>query len=141
MTFSIENFDAFLLILVRITGFIYTAPFFSLRNVPVRVKAGLSLYLAAILFYTVPYSQPEYVGIIDYSIMVIIEALVGAIMGFFANIAYYIITFSGQLLDMQIGFSMMEELNPVTRTETTITGNLYGYLVLLIMLGHAYTSA
>ncbi len=134
MTISIENFDALLLILVRITGFIYTAPFFSLRNVPFRIKTGLSIFLAAILFYTVPFEQPEFAGVIDYSIIAIKEALAGAIMGLFANIAYYILNFSGQFLDMQIGFSMVNEIDPTTSIQNTITANLYGYLVLLIMM-------
>lgn len=134
MTFSIENFEIFLLILVRITGFIYTAPFFSLKNVPIRVKIGISLFLAVILICTVPFKQPEYDGIIGYSILIVTEALAGAIMGFFANIAYYIINFAGQFLDMEIGFSMVSELDPLTNIETTINANFYGYLVLLIML-------
>lgn len=134
MTFTIENFEIYLLILVRITGFIFTAPFFSLRNLPMRVKTGLCIFIAAILFYSVPYTQPEYQGIIGFSILVITEALAGAIMGFFANIAYYIISFSGQLIDMQVGFSMVNELDPITSIQNTITANFYGYLILLIMM-------
>ncbi|MFT4143815.1 MAG: flagellar biosynthetic protein FliR [Mobilitalea sp.] len=134
MTFSIENFEAFLLILVRITGFIVTAPFFSLRNVTFQVKAGLAIFLAAILFYTVPYATPEYVGILDYTIIVVKEALLGAIMGFFANIAYHIIAFVGEIIDMEIGFSMINELDPATNIQTTITANVYGYLILLMMI-------
>ena len=134
MTFTIENFDFFLLILVRITGFMFTAPFFSLNNVPVRVKAGFSIFLTAILFYTVPYTTPEYDTAITYTILVIKEALAGAIMGLFANISYYILAFSGQLIDMEIGFSMVNEMDPTTNIQTTITANLYGYLIILIML-------
>lgn len=89
--------------------------------------------MAAILFYTVPYQQPVYNGVIGFAILVVTEALAGAIMGFFANIAYYIIAFAGQLIDMEIGFSMVNELDPTTNIQTTITANLYGYLVLLMM--------
>ena len=134
MTFKIENFEAFLLILVRITGFIYTAPFFSLRNVPIRVKSGLAIFMTAILFYTIPYNQPEYETVLEYALLVVKEALAGAIMGFFANIAYQIISFAGQLIDMDIGFSMVNEIDPLTNMQTTITANLYGYLVLLMMM-------
>lgn len=134
MTISIENFEVFLLILVRITGFLFTAPFFSLRNVPIRVKTGFSIFLAAIIFYTVPIHQPEYIGVIGYSIIAVKEALAGVIMGFFANIAYYILSFSGQFLDMQIGFSMVNELDPTSNIQNTITANLYSYLVLLVMM-------
>jgi flagellar biosynthetic protein FliR len=134
MTFTIENFEVFLLILVRITGFIYTAPFFSLRNVPVKIKTGLSIFMAAILFYTVPMSTPEYIGVIGFAVLVVQEAIAGAIMGLFANIAYHIIAFSGQIIDMEIGFSMVNELDPISNIQTTITSNFYGYLVLLMMM-------
>ena len=133
MTFTIENFEFMLLIFVRITGYVFTAPFFSLRNVPMRVKTGLSVFLAAILFYTVPYAKPEYTGVIGLAVLVIKEALAGAIMGLFANIAYQILAFAGQMIDTEIGFSMVNEIDPVTSIQTTITANLYGYLVLLVM--------
>jgi flagellar biosynthetic protein FliR len=134
MTISIENFEVYLLILVRITGFIFTAPFFSLRNVPVRVKAGLGIFIASIVFYTMETPQLEYSTIIEFSILVVKEALAGAILGLFANIAYYILNFAGQMLDMQIGFSMINELDPVTSVQSTISANFYGYLVLIIMM-------
>jgi flagellar biosynthetic protein FliR len=134
MTFSIIQFEVFLLILVRITGFMFTAPFFSLGNVPGRVKAGLALFMTVILFYSTSYTAPEYSGVIGFSLIITSEALAGAIMGFFANIAYQILAFAGQMIDMDIGFSMVNQFDPVSNIQTTITANLYGYLVLLIMM-------
>jgi flagellar biosynthesis protein FliR len=134
MTISINNYEIFLLILVRITGFIYTAPFFSLKYVPMRVKTGLAIFLSAIIFFTLANQQLEYVGVIGYTILVVKEALAGAVMGLFANIAYYIVNFSGQILDMQIGFSMVNELDPISNIQSTITANFYGYLVLIVMM-------
>ncbi len=134
MTFTIENFDVFLLILVRITGFIYTAPFFSLSNVPFRVKTGFSIFLTAIIFYTVSYTTPEYDNVIQFAVLIVSEALAGAIMGFFANIAYRIIAFAGQFIDMEIGFSMVSQFDPTTSIQTTITANFYGYAILLMMM-------
>jgi flagellar biosynthetic protein FliR len=133
MTFSFQNFDFYLLLFVRITGFIFTAPFFSQNNVPFRVKTGLSIFMAAILIYTVPYTTPEYNTVIGFAVLIVKEALAGAIMGLFANIAYYILAFSGQIIDMEIGFSMVNEIDPTTNIQTTITANYYGYLVLLVM--------
>jgi flagellar biosynthetic protein FliR len=134
MTFTIASFEIFFLILVRMSGFIYTAPLFSLKTVPVRVKAGFSIFLTIILFYTIPFSDVEYVGVIGYAILVLKEAIAGALMGLFSNIAYYILAFAGQIMDMEIGFSMINQLDPVTKVQTTITSNLYGYLVLLLMI-------
>lgn len=134
MTFTLDNFEIFFLILVRMSGFIYTGPLFSLRNIPVRVKAGFSIFLSIILFYAIPISVAEYIGVIGFAILVIKEAIAGALMGLFSNIAYHILAFAGQIIDMEIGFSMINQLDPLTRVQTTITANLYGYLVLLIMV-------
>ncbi|MBE5965676.1 MAG: flagellar biosynthetic protein FliR [Lachnospiraceae bacterium] len=134
MTITLQDFEFFLLILVRITGFMMTAPFFSLKNVPFRVKVGFSILLAIILLLTSTDQMPEYTGVIGYSILVVKEAIVGVVLGFFANIAYYIISFAGNFMDMEIGFSMVNQLDPVSMIQTTITSNLYGYLVILIML-------
>lgn len=134
MSFTLINFETFLLILVRMSGFIYTGPIFSLKSVPFRVKAGLSIFLAVIVFYTIPLSVAEYTGIIALAILVVKEAIAGALMGLFSNIAYHILAFAGQIMDMEIGFSMINQLDPVTRINTTITANLYGYLILLLMI-------
>lgn len=134
MTFTLENFEIFLLILVRMSGFIYTAPLFSLKNIPIKVKVGFSVFLAIILFYTSPMSATEYMGIIGFAILIVKEAIAGALMGLFSNIAYHILAFAGQVIDMEIGFSMINQLDPASRIQTTITANLYGYLVLLMMI-------
>jgi flagellar biosynthetic protein FliR len=130
----VSNFEFFLLILVRISGFVYSAPFFSLKNVPMRVKSGISIFIALLLLYTLPYTPVSYAGIIGYSILIVKEAIAGVVLGLFANIAYYILAFVGQFTDMEIGFSMVSQLDPMTQMQTTITSNLYGYLVLLMMM-------
>ena len=46
-TFALEQFELFVLILIRLASFVFAAPFFNMANVPRKVKAG---------FATVPYS-------------------------------------------------------------------------------------
>lgn len=133
MTFSLQNFEVFLLILVRITAFVFSAPFFSIPNVPQRVKAGFSLMFSIILFQVIPASI-TYSTVIEFGGLLIKEVLVGLIIGFFTNACYYILNFTGQLIDMEIGLSMVNQLDPVSRVQTTITANLYSYIVMLILL-------
>ncbi|MDF2951096.1 MAG: flagellar biosynthetic protein FliR [Anaerocolumna sp.] len=134
MTIDVTDFEVFLLILVRITAFIYVAPFFSLRNVPQRVKVGFSLFFAIILFQSFPLSAVPYESVIGFSTLVIREAVAGLTLGFFTNISYYILSFSGHMMDMEIGFSMVHELDPITNIQTTITSNYYSYVIMLLML-------
>jgi flagellar biosynthesis protein FliR len=134
MTFAIGDLESFLLILVRITAFIYAAPFFSLRNVPQRVKIGFSLFFSIVLFQTIPLTTLNYQGVIGFAGLIISEAMVGVIIGFFANVSYYILSFAGQLMDMEMGFSMVNEFDPVSNFQTTITSNYYSYFIMLMML-------
>ncbi len=80
--------------------------------------------------------MPElvYQGVIGFAGLLISEALVGIILGFFTNICYYILAFAGQMMDMEIGFAMVNEFDPVSNIQTTITSNYYSYIVMLIMM-------
>jgi flagellar biosynthesis protein FliR len=133
MTFQLQGIEVFILILVRITAFMVVAPFFSLKDVPQKVKVGFSLFFSIIIFETIP-ADINYDGVIGYAGLVISEAMVGLVIGFLTNISYYILNFAGQLIDMEIGFSMVNELDPTTNIQTTITSNLYSYFVMLMML-------
>ncbi len=134
MTISLAHLEFFLLILVRISGFMVAAPIFSLRNIPMRVKTLLALAIAIVVFHIVPYQEVLYSTTIEYAIVVITEMLAGLIMGFMANVAYYILSFAGQIIDQEIGFSMVNQFDPITSTQVTITGNLYTYAVMLMVI-------
>ncbi len=134
MTFSIEHLEFFLLILVRISGFIVAAPIFSLRNIPMRVKTILAIAIAIIVFNVVPYKEIDYSTTIDYAFIVILEMIAGLIMGFMANVSYYILSFAGQIIDQEIGFSMVNQYDPITSAQVTVTGNFYTYAVMLMVM-------
>ncbi len=134
MTFSIEHLEFFLLILVRISGFVVAAPIFSLRNIPMRVKTILAIAIAIVVFNTVPYREIEYSTTIDYAFVVIMEMIAGIVMGFMANVSYYILSFAGQIIDQEIGFSMVNQYDPITSAQVTVTGNFYTYAVMLMVM-------
>ena len=131
MTAKLEDIIYFFALLVRITGFIYLAPFFSLKNMPQRVKVGLSISLALVLFQVLPVTALEYETVIDFISLIVKETLCGIIMGLFCNIAFYILGFAGH---MNIGFSMMTEFDPVSNAQVTVTANFYSYAVMLMLL-------
>lgn len=133
-SFSLLTFEYFLLILVRISCFIYIAPFFGIQNTPGRVKIGLSLFISLLLYQALPQTQPDYTGILGYSVIVVKEGITGLLIGFAANICNSIILLAGNLIDMNIGFSMATEFNPQMRTQASVTGNFYSYLVMLLLI-------
>lgn len=134
MNMTIEKLEFFFVILVRISAFILTAPFFNQRNVPRRVKAGLSFFLSVIVFNMTDYVPLDYNSSIEYAIIIIWESIIGISLGFTANLCLYILDLAGRLIDTEIGFSMVNVLNPVSNIQTSVTGSLYTYLVMLVML-------
>ena len=134
MVIPVDQLVFFFVILVRISAFIYTGPFFSLKNVPQKVKVGISIAIAVVLSQTIPYSELAYEGVIGFAILIVGEALAGAIMGFFSNICFHILSLAGQLMDMEIGFSMVNEFDPISNAQVTITANFYHYAVMLFLL-------
>lgn len=134
MNFTVENLEFFALILVRISGFAFTAPFFNQANAPRKLKFAVSLFMSVVIFQTISYEPLEYVGVIGFAILVAKEAIVGAMTGLMANICTYILEFSGRLIDMEIGFAMVSVLNPATNLETSITGTLYSNVVILMLI-------
>lgn len=134
MSFTIENLEFFLMILVRISGFMFAAPIFGQKGVPARVKVGLSFFLAVIVTGLVPYEPLAYEGTLGFAVLAVQETLIGLILGYVANICTMILEFSGRIVDTEIGFSMVTALNPTSNIQTTITGNMYTYMVLLVLL-------
>lgn len=133
-TFTLQTFEYFLLILARISACIYAAPFFNIRGVPTKTKIGLAGCIAIMLTGVLPEQDLAYTGIMEYGIIVIKEGITGLLIGYSASICNSIVLFAGASIDMQIGLSMAQEFNPLTQMNESITGNLYNYMVMLMLL-------
>ncbi len=134
LTFSLDNFEYFLLIFVRIASFVFVAPFFGDSAVTGRVKIGLSVFVALFMYNIVSKPDLDYTSSVGYSIIVVREVITGLLIGFGAYICNSIILFAGNIIDMDMGFSMATEFNPAMNSESTITGNFYYYIVMLILV-------
>lgn len=132
--FSIYHLEFILLIFIRIASMVYLVPILGASGVPHRVKIGFSLALAVFLATIIPYDPLPYTTILGYTGLVIKEAIVGLLIGFFMNICMTILAYAGQLIDQEIGFTMVSMFDQFNKTQTTITANLYNILVLLIVV-------
>lgn len=134
-TFSLDTFEYFLMILVRVATFVYIAPFFGMTNTPNRVKVGFSAFVAIILFQVLqPKEALEYSGVIEFAIIVLKEGITGLLIGFAANICNSIIVFSGKVIDMEIGLAMANMYDPTTRTQSGLTGTMYNYFIMMLLI-------
>ena len=131
---SQQDIEYFILILVRITSFVFIAPFFGMSNTPQRTKLGLSVFLAIIFYNILPEMTVSYSTLLEYTAIVVKEAVAGLLIGFAGYICSTIILFAGRMIDTDIGLAMASMFDPTTKQQVTITGSLYNYLLLLLML-------
>lgn len=134
MTFTVENLEVILAIGMRITGFMLVAPFYGLGNIPQRVKVLLTFAVTIITYCVLPKEPLEYSGVIGYAALILSEAIAGLILGLFATLAMYILSFAGQLIDTEVGFSMVTTMDPSNSMQVTITSNVLTYAVTLLMV-------
>lgn len=133
-TFNYADLEYFLLILVRVASFIYIAPFFSMSNTPRNVRIGISFFITILLYQSVPRQAVEYDTLIGYSVIVMKEVITGLLIGFAANLCSSVVSFAGQIADMEMGFSMASLMDPTTKESSTITGIYYNYMILLMLM-------
>lgn len=135
LSFSMIDLEYFLLILVRVSCFVFIAPFFSMNNTPARVRVALSVFTAALLYHVLtPGELPVCDTVMDYAVLVLKEGIAGLLIGFGSNICMAILNFAGSIADMETGLSMVTLLDPNTREQTSITGVLYQYTVSMMLI-------
>ncbi len=135
-----NGIDVFLLVFVRMTGLFVISPIFGRRNIPSYLKIGVSLLTAMILINTLKVDKLDYQNnIYGYSLLVFKEFIVGIIIGYVSYLIFNAVYLAGQLIDMQIGFGMVNVVDPVSSIQISITSNFYfiiSMLVLLAVNGH-----
>ena len=133
--FDLASFEYFLLILVRITAFMVSAPFYGISTAPGRVKVGFSAIVSILLYQTIlPKIDLVYSGVFSYAVLVVRETMVGLLIGFAGYICNTIILSAGKLIDMNIGLSMASEYDPLTRSESSVVSQMYNYFVMLLLI-------
>lgn len=134
--------EVFFLVFMRITGFLIINPLFGRQNVPQYIKIGFSLLLALIIYNTIDISILNLDGgMYSYIFIIIIEFLTGLIMGFISYTVFTATYVAGQLIDMQIGFGMVNVLDPISNIQIPLTSNFYfimSTVVFFALKGHHY---
>src|ERR1700761_3321780 len=122
-----------LTIAVRLSGLMLFAPFFGSSVIAPRVKAGLVMALTILLSSTVGQQVGTY-ALIDWPMVVFREFLIGSGMGIATNLVFEATQMAGQIVGMQMGYSLVNLLDPQTQVDTTVIAVLYQSIVMLIFL-------
>lgn len=132
---------AFLLSLTRISGIFLISPFFGSMNISAYFRVGLALAITVVLFPMIDGlgtpAAPE--SIIMFAVAAIGELFIGWLIGFVAYISFAAITMAGKVMDMQVGFAIVNVVDPTSGQQIPLIGSfLYNLaiIVFLVVNGH-----
>lgn len=126
--------SSILVIGLRVSGLMLFAPFFSNASIPPRIKAVLVIAITAVL-YPVYSPHLRVMTMSQWPVLVASEIVVGVGMGVATNIVFEAAQMAGQVLSVQMGYSLVNILDPTTQVESTVIAFLHQSIALLIFLG------
>ncbi|MBP7462547.1 MAG: flagellar biosynthetic protein FliR [Candidatus Delongbacteria bacterium] len=140
LEFSVNEIKAFTLVFIRISGLVLASPVLGSNLVLSRLKIGLAFILAVIIFPALDYQAsllPNH--LLSYLSIVTRELFLGLTLGFLFHVLFIGIQFAGDIIGMQMGFSIVNVLDPQSSLQLSIIGEikyLTAMLLFLVMNGH-----
>ncbi|WAH35391.1 flagellar biosynthetic protein FliR [Alicyclobacillus dauci] len=136
MNYMLEHFNLFVLVSLRIVAFVAASPLISMNIWPTWAKIGFAFGLAYVVAPNISSPVPDVTTDPGQFIVTgVLEAVVGLILGFITTLIFSAISFAGQAVDIQIGFSMAQMVAPGSTIPTGILGTFYNMLFSLYFLG------
>ncbi|HYE84006.1 MAG TPA: flagellar biosynthetic protein FliR [Clostridia bacterium] len=130
----VDKFLILLLVFVRMSSLFVITPVFGRREMPSYLKIGLAFFCSYILVPMLGDVSTEYSNLLSFAVIAGKEFLVGIIIGYVSFLVFSALYVAGQIIDMQIGFGMVNVLDPTMNTQVPITGNLIYILTTLFFL-------
>jgi flagellar biosynthetic protein FliR len=135
VTFGAERIQLLLLLLMRVGGLMMTAPVFSHNSVPRRVALAMTLGFGVILlplFNDTP--LPQTGSLIMLVFFCLTEFLVGVVISLVFSVIFQSIRFAGAIVGYQIGFSMVNVVDPSSSEQVSVIGEFWFLLATLIFI-------
>jgi len=127
-----SSLSAMTLTLVRVSGMVAFAPFFSSTALTLRTKAvfvGAVAYLLAPLVAALPRAQ------VDLGFSALLgELSVGLVYGLTLTLLNEMLLFAGQIEGVQFSFSMVNLLDPTSSIQTPLMGDLFQLMGTLVVI-------
>jgi flagellar biosynthesis protein FliR len=132
--FSAEQIETFLLVLLRVSALIIAMPVMSERSVPGKVKAGLSLLIAFLIYPFVPPVESSSADLPALFLKMAGEIFIGVLLGFASQLIFAGIQLGGQFIGFEMGFSIVNIVDPVTSRQISIIAEFQYLVAILVFL-------
>jgi flagellar biosynthetic protein FliR len=134
------QFRTYLLVLLRVSIFLFMFPIFSSAVFPATLKIGLALVISLAFYSVVPVDLSRFpMDVISTGLLIMGEVMVGLTLGICLRIFFGAVQLAGQVIGFQMGFAMINVVDPQSGANVSIMDQI-GYwvcvTVFLILNGH-----
>lgn len=134
MTFDLDPYlvSAFALALVRASAWLFIAPPFNTRLIPIPVKAGVA---AALALAAAPHIVDPQLSLETgpFVAALVAQAVTGAMLGLVTLVLFNAIQAAGSLIDTFAGLSMASMVDPMSNSQTTTFGRFYQLIAVTLL--------
>ena len=125
----------FLLVAVRALAMIEVAPLLNSESIPQIVKISLAGFVAYTSFNSALIRDWAVAPFgLNFVFLVIGEALIGIIIGFFLAIIFAAFSTAGQFFSLQMGFGASETFDPLSQIENPLLGQYLNIVAMLVFV-------
>jgi flagellar biosynthetic protein FliR len=121
------------LVLTRLTGLLATFPLLGSEQMPLQLRAALAALLATVILPVIPVPATVPVGIPELVGYMAGELAIGILLGTVVAWILEAVAFAGGMMDMQMGFSFVQFLDPSTAQSTSVSGSLMVQMAALLV--------
>ena len=127
-----QNLEYFLLLFIRVTAIVVSSPIFGRKQLPNNLKIGLCLMITYIVFSAHPaITSIVYDGIVGYALLCIKELMFGLVLGYVTTLFFSLVETAGYVMDMQMGFGMVNVFDVQNNVSVPVTGSLLNIIMLI----------
>ncbi len=127
--------DLLLVCFMRVGGFLFAAPMFGSKFVPIPIKVWFGLLLALAIMPIVKVAQPlPALGSFECFLLFAREVFIGIIMGLVSVLFIQAVEFGGHIVGLQMGFASSVLFDPLSNSEISVLGTFQGSLALVFFV-------
>jgi len=120
------------LALVRVSGMVAFAPFFSSNALPIRARA---VFVGAVAFLIAPLVSSLPGARISLGLTPLVgELAVGLVYGLTLTLLNEMLLFAGQIAGLQLSFSLVNLMDPASSIQTPLMGELFQLMGTLVLI-------
>jgi flagellar biosynthesis protein FliR len=135
LNFNFSQLESFFFVFSRVVAIILFAPILGSAQVPPRLKVGLALGFSLLIFPMVKsQSLPEPLGVFDFAIHLATDAAIGLAISFAVRLIFTAVQLAGTVVDFQMGFGVVNVIDPQTQAQVSVTAQFNNILAILIFL-------